>query len=122
MKYFLAAMQKYTDFEGRASAREYWMFYLMNFVFAMGFALLDLLFRTNSNSNNPGLFTWLYALAVLLPSLAIAVRRLHDTNKAGGWYFISFVPLIGAIWFIFLLVAEGDTTENRFGPLPEKIV
>lgn len=122
MKYFSAAMKKYADFEGRASAREYWMFYLMYVVFTLGFALLDLLFRTYSSNNSPGLFTGLYGLAVLLPSLAIAVRRLHDTNKAGGWYFISFIPLIGAIWFIFLLVAEGDTAANRFGPLPEKIV
>lgn len=121
MKYFRAAIKKYTDFGGRASVREYWMFVLMNVIFATGFTLLDSLFKTHSSNNSPGFFTGLYELVVLLPSLAIAVRRLHDTNKSGGWFFISLIPLVGFFWLIFLLVEEGATTENRFGPLPKKI-
>jgi uncharacterized membrane protein YhaH (DUF805 family) len=121
MKYFSAAIKKYTDFGGRASVREYWMFVLMNVIFATGFTLLDSLFKTHASNNSPGFFTRLYELVVLLPSLAIAVRRLHDTNKSGGWFFISLIPLVGFFWLIFLLVEEGATAENRFGPLPKKI-
>lgn len=59
-----------------------------------------------------------YALAVLLPTLAVTVRRLHDTNRSGWWIFISLIPLIGAIWLIVLLAKKGSEGKNKFGAVP----
>ncbi|MGB9029859.1 MAG: DUF805 domain-containing protein [Acidobacteriaceae bacterium] len=60
----------------------------------------------------------IYCLAALGPSLAVGIRRLHDTNRSGWWILISLVPLIGGIWLIVLLATDGDPGENQFGPNP----
>ena len=62
---------------------------------------------------------FLYALAVLIPGLAVAVRRLHDIGKSGAWYFICFVPFIGGIWLLILLCTEGERVENQYGVDPK---
>ncbi len=61
----------------------------------------------------------IYSLAVLLPSLAVSVRRLHDIGKGGGWIFINLVPVIGSIWYIILTVLPSQRGYNRFGAQPE---
>jgi uncharacterized membrane protein YhaH (DUF805 family) len=109
-------MDKYADFTGRANRREYWLFVLAVIVislvlwlFITVFAKVKLLYI---------LFAILYgavSLALLIPSLAVAVRRLHDIGKGGGWIFISLIPIIGAIWLLILLIMKGELDENRFG-------
>jgi uncharacterized membrane protein YhaH (DUF805 family) len=109
-------MDKYADFTGRANRREYWLFVLAVIVislvlwlFTTVFAKVKLLYI---------LFAILYgavSLALLIPSLAVTVRRLHDIGKGGGWIFISLIPIIGAIWLLILLIKYGETDENRFG-------
>jgi uncharacterized membrane protein YhaH (DUF805 family) len=61
----------------------------------------------------------LYALATFIPSLACAVRRLHDTNKSGWWILISLVPILGGIWVIVLLAIDSDPGVNQYGPNPK---
>lgn len=89
---------KYADFTGRASRSEYWYFALFNFIIGCIFYALMYGF---GDDGEPSMFFYilygLYCLGVLLPSLAVNVRRLHDIGKGGGWIFISFVPLIGGI-------------------------
>ena len=65
-----------------------------------------------------GVFHTIVVLALFLPALAVTVRRLHDTNRRGWWYFILFVPFIGWIWFLVLLCLKETEGENRFGPDP----
>ena len=62
----------------------------------------------------------LYSLAVLVPSLAVSVRRLHDTGRSGWWILICLVPVIGALYFLYLTILEGQQGTNEYGPNPER--
>jgi len=108
MNWYLAVLKKYTVFEGRAGRAEYWMFFLVNFVVALIVGVIDGMIAM-------GALSTLYGLGVLLPHLAVAVRRLHDTNRSGWWVLIGLVPCIG--WIVLIIFLAGDTVEpNEFGP------
>lgn len=111
---------KYATFSGRASRSEYWWFYLFCFLVALVGIALDF-FLGNYDPDDPASFPWialLISLPLILPSLAALVRRLHDTDKSGWWYFIGLVPVIGAIVLLIFLVLEGTDGDNRYGPKP----
>jgi uncharacterized membrane protein YhaH (DUF805 family) len=91
---------KYFDFEGEASRPEFWWFFL--FVGVVSFALAAV-------SNK---LSGLFSLAVLVPFIAVTVRRLHDTNRSGWWVLIWFVPVVGWLILVFLLVQEGDRPQS----------
>lgn len=102
---------KYATFSGRASLSEYWFWFLfqlvvMGGIYAIAFASKSMVIF--------GLYG-LVALALLLPTLAVAVRRLHDIGKGGGWFFITLVPFIGSIWYLVLMCTSSQPFENRFG-------
>jgi uncharacterized membrane protein YhaH (DUF805 family) len=119
MNWYLKVLKQYADFSGRARRKEYWMFVLFNMIFCIVAAILDnLLGLTISVAIPYGVFYFLYALAVLIPGLAVAVRRLHDVGKGGGWIFISLVPLIGGIWLLVLFCTDSEQ-GNRFGQSPK---
>ena len=63
--------------------------------------------------------SYIYSVALLVPGIAVGVRRLHDIGKSGWWLLISFIPLIGGIWLIILMAKEGDHGNNAFGPDPK---
>jgi len=67
------------------------------------------------------ILTTLYSLALLLPSIGVMVRRLHDTDRSGWWYFISFVPLVGSLILLFFLVQDGTVGNNQFGENPKGV-
>ncbi len=107
---------KYAQFKGRAGRGEFWQFVLVNFVISIVFQILVTV--AGQGSTLALVFSGilgLYSLAILVPGLAVSVRRMHDIGKGGGWIFISAVPIIGAIWYIVLCVKEGEPTANRFG-------
>jgi len=83
---------------------------------------LDNLLGTVFENEGYGLFITLYNLAVLIPSLAVAVRRLHDTGKSGWWFFIVAVPWIGVIWCLLLLAIDSQPGENEYGLNPKETV
>lgn len=102
------------DWKGRASRSAYWLFYLA-FVVVYIFALIiDLLIF-----DYPGLFVAMVVLASFIPYLSVLVRRLHDTGRSGWWFWIQFIPLIGAIWLLILMVLPSEDGPNRYGPNPE---
>jgi len=131
MKWFVKCIKNYVNFSGRARRMEFWMFYLISQLIGLAIAIPYLItffgsFNFATATFSPSGAYWfffflllLYGLFLLLPQLAVSVRRLHDTGRSGGWWFIQFVPLIGTIWFIVLLVLPGETGENRFGPDPK---
>ncbi len=119
MKWYLKVLKQYADFNGRARRKEYWMFALFNVIFvaiAMG---LGLLLGKAIGTVGYVLLYYLYILAVLIPSLAVAVRRLHDVGKSGWMIFINFIPLIGGIWFLILMIMDSNPGENNYGPNPK---
>ena len=107
-------------FHGRARRKEYWFFFLFNMLFTAIAVIVDMTMGTFIDDLGVGLLQGVYALAVLIPSIAVTVRRLHDTDKSGWWIFISLVPLIGGIWLLVLLVLDGNSNENRFGGDPKQ--
>jgi len=118
MKWYLLALQKYAQFEGRSRRQEYWMFILFNFLFSIAASTLDYLLGFGEMGY--GAISGLYALAMFIPGIAVLVRRLHDTGKSGWWFFIVFIPFIGFIWLIILLATEGTPGRNEYGRNPKE--
>lgn len=113
MDHFIGVLKKYTVFDGRASRAEYWFFVLFSLLITIGLSIVS--FLIGDEKNVIGL---LFSLAVLIPSIAVAIRRLHDTNKSGWWLLISFVPFVGGIVLLVLLLLGGDSGANNYGPKP----
>ncbi len=118
MEWYVGVLKKYADFSGRARRMEYWMYFLFNVVIVFGMLFLDgaLGLRKAGDSFSP-LYT-LYALATLVPGLAVSIRRMHDTNKSALWILIVFIPLIGGLILLLFLVKPGDVGKNQYGPDP----
>ncbi|SCE80988.1 DUF805 domain-containing protein [Micromonospora mirobrigensis] len=112
---------KYATFGGRARRSEYWWFALFSWVVSILASVLDGAFgtRMGSGPSSLGIIGLIVTLALLLPSLAVGVRRLHDTNRSGWWLLIVLVPLVGAIVLLVFFVMEGTRGENRFGADPK---
>ena len=118
MSWYLAVLQKYFDFSGRARRKEYWYFVLFNIIVSIILAVIDQAIGTGSMESGVGLLCSLYSLAVLLPGLGVSVRRLHDTGRSGWWILINLIPLIGSIVFLVFTVSDGDPGPNQYGPDP----
>lgn len=109
MNWYIKVIQNYALFSGRARRKEYWMFFLFNVIISMVFTIIDQIFF---GLYQPQWLSNLYSLAVLVPSLAVAVRRMHDVGKS-GWYIL--IP----IYNLILAVTEGDNGPNEYGEDPK---
>ena len=112
MNWYLEVLKKYVEFTGRARRTEFWMFALINLIVSLVLAFL--LGRVLG-----GVIPALYSLAVFLPSLGVAVRRLHDTGRTGWWLLIGLVPVIGFIVLLVFMVLDSDAGENQYGASPK---
>jgi uncharacterized membrane protein YhaH (DUF805 family) len=121
MNWYLAVLKNYAGFSGRARRKEYWMFVLFNFIFLIIAMIIDNDLKTTVGGLPYGLFYSLYAIAVLIPGLAVAVRRLHDVGKSGWMILIALIPIIGAIWLLVLMVTDSNPGENEYGANPKDI-
>jgi uncharacterized membrane protein YhaH (DUF805 family) len=138
MNWYLEVLKKYAVFSGRARRKEYWMFWLFNWI--IGFVLYFIENIAGIAPESGRVLMILYTLAVLLPTLAVAVRRLHDTGRSGWWLLImlavavrrlhdpgrsgwwlltSFVAIIGGIVLLVFLVQDSQPAENQYGPNPK---
>ena len=117
--YALTPLRKFADFSGRARRAEYWWFYLLVIVGYLVASIIDSLMGLDGTVGPYGIITLVFGLAMLLPSIAAGVRRLHDTDRSGWWMLIAFVPLVGVIVLLVFFVLEGTQGENRFGPDPK---
>ena len=114
MNWYLEVLKKYAEFSGRARRKEYWFFFLFNMIIAMVLGFIEGVFRAGSGSSQ-NILSGIYSLAVLIPNIAVGVRRMHDTDHSGWWLLVPIVSLIFAI-------SEGTRGYNRFGPDPKSIV
>lgn len=122
MNYYLKVLRNYTMFNGRARRSEYWYFTLFNLLIAFGAMFLDNIFGIALDKLGYGPIYLIYMFAVLLPSLAVAVRRLHDVGKTGWFIAIGLIPVIGTIWLLVILVTPGMEGPNKYGPDPKEIL
>lgn len=139
MTWYFAALRKYAIFNGRSRRTEFWMFALINLLIVIGLGVVDFIYET------PRLIL-IYGLAVLIPSLSVTVRRLHDTDRSGRWILISLVPVvgwlsllffvglegrvrilsglipvIGSLVLVFFMGQEGKSERNQYGPDPKRL-
>ena len=121
MNYYTDVLKKYAVFVGRARRKEYWMFALWNLVVAVAVAIVAAILSALAKSQAPMALYYLYVLGVLVPGLAVGVRRLHDTNRSGWWLLISFIPFIGAIVLLVFFVQDSQPGDNQYGPNPKGI-
>jgi uncharacterized membrane protein YhaH (DUF805 family) len=119
MDWYLQVLKKYTVFTGRARRKEYWFFVLFNIIVSAALNIVDYFTGTYSSAYGMGLLGGLYSLAVLLPAIAVAIRRLHDTGRSGWWLLLSLVPVIGWIVLLVFMVLDSQPGDNQYGPSPK---
>lgn len=120
--YKKVVFENYANFSGRARRSEFWFFRLMDFLIQLPLIILLVVFSLNDSAAMTiimAIILVLYLLAMVIPTLAVLVRRLHDINKSGWYYFVSLIPFIGGIWLLILLFTEGDQGENDYGLDPK---
>ncbi len=120
MNYYLNVLKSYAVFTGRARRSEYWFFVLFNLIIAFVLGLIDGLLNL-SIGKNTGVLGTIYSLAVFIPSVAVMVRRLHDTNRSGWWICIGLIPIVGAIVLIVFAVQDSTPGENKYGQNPKSV-
>jgi uncharacterized membrane protein YhaH (DUF805 family) len=118
MEWYLTVLRKYADFSGRARRKEYWMFFLVNLLIAIVLGMVEGILGPFSSSNHSVLAN-LYNLAVLIPSLAVGARRLHDTGRSGWWLLIALIPVLGVLVLLVFFAQDGDPNPNEYGPNPK---
>ena len=109
--------KKYVNFSERARRKEYWLYTLCYTIVYTIIMYIDVSVGTISETGI-GTISSIFAIAMLLPSLGVLVRSLHDTNRSGWWILILLIPLVGIIWMIVLCCLQGTSGRNRFGEDP----
>jgi uncharacterized membrane protein YhaH (DUF805 family) len=117
IEWYLQPLKKYTDFNGRARRKEYWSFALGNFLISLVFGGAGFGIGLGSEY-----LSSLFGLFILIPSIAVGVRRLHDTGRSGWWLLISFVPIVGFFVLLYFFLLEGDSGSNQYGSNPKALV
>ena len=136
MEWMLLPLRRYAKFSGRARPREYWMFVLFLLLCYIGVAMVEGILGLSKTdhwfqrgpwwagagySTRGGPLTGLFTLAMIIPHIAVSVRRLHDTDRSGWWLLIVFFPIIGSIVLLIFFIMSGTRGPNRFGPDPVEV-
>ncbi|MEO8722365.1 MAG: DUF805 domain-containing protein [Sphingobium sp.] len=126
-------LRRYAVFTGRARPKEYWMYVLFLILAYIVLSIVEGVLGLGQSSqwashqgwsasagvsHNGGPLVWLFALGTFIPSLAVGVRRLHDTDRSGWWLLLALIPLIGGIILLVFMVSGGTRGVNRFGADP----
>jgi uncharacterized membrane protein YhaH (DUF805 family) len=115
--WYLKVLSRYADFEGRARRMEYWMFTLVNLIIIFCLAFITGLLSMGHGVHS--VLVLVYSLAIFIPSIAVGVRRLHDTGRSGWYLLISLIPFIGWIILLVFQLQEGERHTNEYGPDPK---
>jgi uncharacterized membrane protein YhaH (DUF805 family) len=118
MHWYLDVLKKYAVFDGRARRSEYWFFNLFSFLIVLVLIFLDVYMASANPETGIGLLSGLYYLGVLIPSIAVLVRRLHDTNRSGWWFLLAFIPLLNLVLLVFMFL-DGTSGPNDYGADPK---
>ncbi|WP_369857703.1 DUF805 domain-containing protein [Candidatus Thalassolituus haligoni] len=114
MESVITAFKRSLDFQGRSGRKEYWLFYLFTLVIYVVLAVL----AAATEAMLVGVLLGFYGVAIIVPSLAVSIRRMHDCNRSGWWVLINLVPLVGVFIYLYFAVSKGTEGENRFGADP----
>ena len=120
MKWYIKAIKKYAVFGGRASRKEFWYFVLFN-IFAyylLWYVDIFIGWPESREVGYVGVLGTIFTLAILIPTVAVSVRRLHDTNRNGWWFLLGLAPFVSIV-FLFFMVQDGQMGENKYGLNPQ---
>ncbi|APO96913.1 DUF805 domain-containing protein [Xanthomonas vesicatoria] len=128
MEWMLLPLKRYADFEGRSRRKEYWMFMLLQVIVLVVLGIMfGIAAAVMGGDNGPGPLAWvvgaimaIFVLALIVPSIAVTVRRLHDQGKSGWFYLISFVPYVGGFIVLVFMCLEGTPGPNQYGESPKQ--
>jgi len=118
VNFFIDAIKNYATFKGRATRQQYWMFYLFYIIFYIILAVLENslgLTIGDKGDFGEGILTLIYSLGLLIPSLAILARRLHDIGRSGWWILLILIPLIGGLVIFIFTVLDSQRQANEYG-------
>ena len=118
MNWYLHVLRNYAEFGGRSRRSEYWYFLLFNLIAAFALSLADSAVRKILGF---GFLGMMYALVVLVPGIAVSIRRLHDTDRSGWWLLLAFVPIVGLV-LIWFMAQDSDAGTNRYGQNPKLVI
>ena len=118
MYWYIKVWKNFAVFDGRARRKEYWMFFLINVLISFALGFFDGFTGMYNDELGLGVISGIYSLAILVPSIAVGVRRLHDTGKSGWWFLTFLIPVIGIVAWIILLATPGDEGSNKYGEDP----
>lgn len=113
--YFQLGWRRFADFDGRSTRAEFWIFWVANFVMIVALTLLDVSMGLFSVQLRMGAFSFLYSLAVIGPSWAVFIRRLHDSGLSGWWSLLALTPFVGSIAVLVLGCRKSQSWNNRYG-------
>ncbi len=119
INWFMVALKKYSDFEGRARRKEYWNFILIYLLTITPLGFIDILTGTMIFELGVGFLSGIYMLYMLCPIIAVTARRLHDTNHSGWWQLVNLVPLLGLVVLLFFTLQDSQPGDNQYGPNPK---
>ncbi|MFI2811853.1 MULTISPECIES: DUF805 domain-containing protein [Microbulbifer] len=119
MNWYLAALQKYAVFRGRARRKEYWYFVLFNILISLVLGAVDSATGMFHPETGLGTVSGIYALLVLVPSIAVTVRRLHDTGRSGWWFLLALIPVLGTIVLLVFMLLDSEPGRNEYGTNPK---
>ncbi|KIA80956.1 membrane protein [Chromobacterium piscinae] len=115
MHWYFSVLSKYAVFSGRARRQEYWCFALTNLIIS----LMLLVIQHRVLGSQSQWLTNIYSLALLLPSLAVSMRRLHDIGRSGWWMWIMFIPVVGVLILLVFHCQDSQAGSNQYGPSPK---
>ena len=116
--YYIEGFKRYVDFTSRSSRKQYWYFLLWDTIVSMVIGIVSAIVFSGMGTIWSTPLIWAYDLIIIIPSISLGIRRLHDIGKSGWWMLISIIPLIGAIILIVWAIKAGDPGANAYGPSP----
>ncbi len=114
MNWYIQVLTNLMDFSGRARRKEYWMFTLFNIIFMIAAGIIDMIVF-----GDYGFVYAVYSLLLLVPSIAVCFRRIHDIGKSAWWLLIGLVPVLGSLLLLYWFIKDGDYGENQWGKSPK---
>ncbi len=115
MNHFLHALKNYITFTGRATRQQYWMYILFYIVFYFVTVLLDINLGQFDKEKMTGFISTVYTYGLLLPTVAILARRLHDIGRSSWWIALILIPVAGSLVILFFTLMDSQKGENEYG-------
>ena len=115
MNFFIEGIKNYANFSDRATRQQYWMFYLFYILITVALTFLDMAVGLYDPMTAMGLFSTIFTLALLIPSIAILARRLHDIGRSGWWILLIIIPLLGILVLFVMTLLDSESATNKWG-------